>query len=68
MKRRTATTWRWLLQTARRLHEGERGDLLEYLMILAAIVLAMVPLSTFMLRVAVDFYDMVAWHVSWPFL
>ena len=52
----------------RRLHRDERGDALEYLLVLAVFVLPLVALMDRLKDILRDYYSMIAFYLGWPFL
>lgn len=51
-----------------RFHRDQRGDALEYLLILAAFVLPMLAVFAVLKNILSDYYSMIAFFVGWPFL
>ena len=60
--------FRRLAAVAARLHRDERGDLLEYLLVLAAFGIPMIALAGTLTKILSDYFAMIAFHVAWPFL
>jgi Flp pilus assembly pilin Flp len=63
---------RWLrrrtVEPLLRFHRDERGDLLEYALVFAAIALPLMFLAERLVEVLADYFSMIAFYVSWPFL
>ena len=57
-----------LVERLRRLHRDERGDALEYLLVLGVFALPMWVVSTKLLDILGDYFAMIAFYVGWPFL
>ena len=55
-------------RAAVRLHRDERGGMMDYLLILAAVGVPLIVLSGTMMRILTNYYAMLAFHVGWPFL
>ncbi len=51
-----------------RLHRDERGGALEYVMVMGAIAVPLMALSEAIFQVLSDYFGMIAFYVSWPFL
>lgn len=51
-----------------RFHRDERGDALEYLLVLAAFVIPLVAVFAILRNILSDYYSMIAFYVGWPFL
>ena len=49
-------------------HRDERGDALEYLLVLAVFGLPLVALTTTLTKILTDVYAMISFYVGWPFL
>lgn len=65
--------WGWLRQqpavaVLARLHRDERGDLLEYVLVFAFIVVPLMLLFEPLFQVLSDYFSMIAFYASWPFL
>ena len=52
----------------RRFHRDQRGDMLEYLLILAGFAIPLAALIRLLMDVLSDFFAMIAFHIGWPFL
>ena len=52
----------------RRFHRNQRGDALEYLLVLAAFAIPLIALLQVLTDILRDFYSMIAFHIGWPFL
>ena len=52
----------------RRFHRNERGDMLEYALVLAAFAIPLGVLIGLLMDVLSDFFAMIAFHIGWPFL
>jgi len=65
-------TCRWLrrrtVEPLRRFHRDERGELLEYAMVFACVVVPLMFLFERLFEVLSDYFSMIAFFVSWPFL
>ena len=51
-----------------RLHRDQRGDSLEYLLVLGAFVIPLVAVMFVLKNILSDYYSMIAFFVGWPFL
>ncbi|MCX5684475.1 MAG: hypothetical protein NT049_12420 [Planctomycetota bacterium] len=51
-----------------RLHRDERGSLLDYALVMAAITVPLIVLMEYMLEILSDYFGMIAYYVTWPFL
>jgi len=51
-----------------RLHRDERGGVLEYVMVFAFVVVPLIFLMEYMLEVLSDYFGLIAYYVTWPFL
>ena len=51
-----------------RLHRDERGGALEYVMVMGAIAVPLMALAEAIFQVLSDYFGMIAFYVSWPFL
>ena len=51
-----------------RFHHDERGDMLEYLLVLAAFGIPLFAVADTLTKIMSDYYQMIAFHVGWPFL
>lgn len=51
-----------------RFHRDERGDMLEYLLVLAAFGIPLFAVADTLSKILSDYYQMIAFHVGWPFL
>jgi hypothetical protein len=61
---RRAPWWRRLA----RLHRDQRGSLLDYGMVLAAICMVLIGLFGPLFYVLSEYFSMIAFYVTWPFL
>jgi len=52
----------------RRFNRDQRGEMLEYLLVLAAFAIPLIALIQLLMDVLRDFYSMIAFHTGWPFL
>jgi len=63
---------RWLrrrtVEPLLRFHRDERGEMLEYAMVFVAIALPLMCLAERLAEVLADYFSMIAFYVSWPFL
>jgi hypothetical protein len=51
-----------------RLHRDERGSMVGYALTIAAIVIPLFVLLEYMLEVLSDYFGLIAYYVTWPFL
>ena len=51
-----------------RFYRDDRGSALEYLLVMAVFVIPLSFLLLPMTQILADYFQMVAFHVSWPFL
>ena len=51
-----------------RLHRDERGGALECVMVMGAIAVPLMALAEAIFQVLSDYFGMIAFYVSWPFL
>ena len=51
-----------------RLHRDERGGLLEYAMVFAFVAVPLIFLLEYMLEILSDYFGLIAYYVTWPFL
>jgi Flp pilus assembly protein TadG len=51
-----------------RLHRDQRGDMLDYAMVFAFVALPLLLLVQKLLEVIADYFGMIAYYVTWPFL
>ena len=51
-----------------RLHRDERGGALEYVMVFAFVAVPLIFLMEYMLEVLSDYFGLIAYYVTWPFL
>ncbi|MBN2584235.1 MAG: hypothetical protein JXL80_14325 [Planctomycetes bacterium] len=56
------------VRCVRRLHRDQRGDVLEYLLIMAAFAIPLFALAQVLLNIMKDQYGLIAFQVGWPFL
>ena len=68
MRRLVTTVSRQLVARIAGFHRDERGDALEYLLVLAAFGLPLVALVTTLTKILTDVYAMISFYVGWPFL
>lgn len=54
--------------TLRRLHCDERGDLFDYAMVFALIAVPLLLLMERLFTVLSDYFAMIAYYVTWPFI
>ena len=64
---------RWLrglpgAEAALRLHRDESGDLLEYAMAMGFIAIPLIALFDKLFEILSDYFGMIAFYVTWPFL
>jgi Flp pilus assembly pilin Flp len=60
--------FRRLAVAVERFHRDERGDMLEYLLVLAAFGIPLFAVADTLSNILSDYYQMIAFHVGWPFL
>jgi hypothetical protein len=51
-----------------RLHRDQRGGMLDYAMVFAFVAVPLVFLLEYMLEVLSDYFGLLAYYVTWPFL
>ena len=51
-----------------RLHRDERGDMLDYALVFAFIAVPLMLLFDRLFDVLADYFGMIAYYVTWPFL
>ena len=51
-----------------RLHRDERGSLVDYAMIIAAVVIPFFIVLEYCLEILSDYFGLMAYYVTWPFL
>ena len=70
MDRRTDSTGGWLrtLRRLRAFHRDEEGGLLEYGMVFAFIALPLIFLFDKLFDILSDYFGMMAFFVTWPFI
>lgn len=51
-----------------RFHRDEQGGMLDYAMVLAVLIPMMFLVFTKMFEVLSDYFGMIAFYVTWPFL
>jgi Flp pilus assembly pilin Flp len=56
------------VEVLRRLHRDERGDMLEYAMVFAFVVVPTMFLFERLFEILSDYFSMIAFFVTWPFL
>ncbi|MBE3069090.1 MAG: hypothetical protein IMZ66_02525 [Planctomycetes bacterium] len=69
--RRRAGGWFRRATAARalaRFHRDERGDMLEYAMVFAFIALPLMFLFDRLFEILSDYFGMIAFFVTWPFI
>jgi Flp pilus assembly pilin Flp len=49
-------------------HRDERGDLLEYALVFTAISVPLLALMYRLFDILSDYFGMIAFYVSWPFI
>ena len=59
---------RKLTSPIRRFHRDERGDALEYALVLLVFALPIVALMDTLKDILRDYFSMIAFYVGWPFL
>jgi Flp pilus assembly pilin Flp len=63
---------RWLrrrtVEPLLRFHRDERGEMLEYALVFTAITVPLLFLAERLAEVLADYFSMIAFYVSWPFL
>jgi Flp pilus assembly pilin Flp len=52
----------------RRFHRDERGGMLEYALVFAFVAVPMIFLMEYLLEVLSDYFGLIAYYVTWPFL
>ena len=65
-------TWRnmlgrWVAPLVR-LHRDERGDALEYALVLAVFAIPLMIAAGYLREILTDWFSMLSYHVGWPFL
>ena len=51
-----------------RFHRDEEGGVLEYALVFAFVALPMLLLVEYLLEVLSDYFGLIAYYVTWPFL
>jgi Flp pilus assembly pilin Flp len=51
-----------------RFHRDERGGMLEYALVFAFVAVPMIFLMEYLLEVLSDYFGLIAYYVTWPFL
>ena len=51
-----------------RFHRDQEGGLLEYALVFAFVVVPLIFLLEYMLEVLSDYFGLIAYYVTWPFL
>jgi Flp pilus assembly pilin Flp len=51
-----------------RFHRDQRGGMLEYAMVFAFVAVPLVFLLEYMLEILSDYFGLIAYYVTWPFL
>jgi len=62
---------RWTGRAAgalRRFHRDEEGGVLEYALVFAFVAVPMIFLMEYLLEVMSDYFGLIAYYVTWPFL
>jgi Flp pilus assembly pilin Flp len=52
----------------RRFHRDQRGDALEYVVVLALFVIPLMALADKIRDILQDYFAMISFYVGWPFL
>ncbi len=68
MRRRASEMLRRVMSPLGRFHRDQRGDALEYVLVLAAFVLPMTVLFRMLREILEEYFAMIAFYVGWPFL
>lgn len=68
MRRAAKEMLRRVLSPLGRFHRDERGDALEYVLVLAAFILPMTVLFRLLRDILAEYFAMIAFYVGWPFL
>lgn len=55
-------------RAVQRFSRDQRGEMLEYMLVLAAFAIPLIALIQLLMDVLRDFYSMIAFHIGWPFL
>lgn len=63
-----ATGLRRIARRVRRLGRDQRGGALEYMLVLAVLVIPLMALMSKLFDLLTDYYQMLAFFVAWPFL
>ena len=66
-ERRKPVTGRWRC-ALRRFHRDQQGALLDYAMVFAFVAVPMIFLIQKLFEVLSDYFAMIAYYVTWPFL
>jgi len=53
---------------AARLHRDQQGGMLDYAMVFAFVAVPLIFLLEYMLEVLSDYFGLLAYYVTWPFL
>ena len=51
-----------------RLHRDQQGGMLDYVMIIAAVGIPLFMLLEYLLEALSDYFGLIAYYVTWPFL
>lgn len=51
-----------------RLHRDQQGGMLEYAMVFAFVAVPLIFLLEYMLEILSDYFGLLAYYVTWPFL
>jgi len=51
-----------------RLHRDQQGGMLEYVMVFAFVAVPLIFLLEYMLEILSDYFGLLAYYVTWPFL
>ena len=57
-----------LARAARRFHRDQRGGALDYVMVLAFVGIPLIMLMDKLFQILSDYFAMIAYYVTWPFL
>ena len=56
------------LEALRRFHRDQRGDALEYVVVLAVFALPLMALAGKIADILKDYFAMMSFYIGWPFL
>jgi len=62
------TSERGRFAALRRLHRDERGDLFDYALVFAFIAIPLLLLVERLFTILSDYFAMIAYYVTWPFI